>query len=124
EEQDAYAIESYKRAQQAYKDEAFKNELASVTIQTRKGETVVSEDEEYNKVDFNKLTSLKPAFAKDGTITAANASKINDGAAAVILMSGAKVKELGLKPLAKILSYADASQDPEWFTTTPALAMP
>ncbi len=124
EEQDAYAVESYKRAQQAYKDEAFKNELAPVTIQTRKGETVVSEDEEYNKVDFNKLSALKPAFAKDGTITAANASKINDGAAAVILMSGAKVKELGLKPIAKILAFADASQDPEWFTTTPALAMP
>lgn len=124
EDQDAYAIESYKRAQKAYEEGAFKDELVAVPIQSKKGETIVSQDEEYTKVDFAKLATLKPAFAKDGTITAANASKINDGAAAVILMSGEKVKEFGLKPIAKILSFADASQDPDWFTTTPALAMP
>lgn len=124
EEQDAYAIESYKRAQKAYENKVFDAELVPVPIASRKGETFVTEDEEYKKVDFEKLQALKPAFAKDGTITAANASKINDGAAAVILVSGEKVKELGLKPLAKIVSFADASQDPDWFTTTPALAMP
>jgi acetyl-CoA C-acetyltransferase len=124
EEQDAYAVESYKRAQKAYEEGAFNNELVAVPIQSKKGETLVSQDEEYTKVDFAKLATLKPAFAKDGTITAANASKINDGAAAVVLMSGEKVKELGLKPLAKILAFADASQEPDWFTTTPSLAMP
>jgi acetyl-CoA C-acetyltransferase len=123
-DQDAYAIESYKRAQAAYAENAFADEIVAVPVASRKGETLVAADEEYNKVDFDKLAALKPAFAKDGTITAANASKINDGAAAVILMSSEKVKELGLKPLAKIVSFADASQDPEWFTTTPSLAMP
>jgi acetyl-CoA C-acetyltransferase len=123
-DQDAYAIESYKRAQAAYAENAFSDEIVAVPVASRKGEILVDADEEYNKVDFDKLAALKPAFAKDGTITAANASKINDGAAAVILMSGEKVKELGLKPLAKIVSFADASQDPEWFTTTPSLAMP
>ncbi len=124
EEQDAYAVESYKRAQKAYEENAFASELVAVPVPSRKGDVLVTEDEEYKKVDFDKLKTLKPAFAKDGTITAANASKINDGAAAVILMSGEKVKELGLKPLAKILAFADASQDPDWFTTTPSLAMP
>jgi acetyl-CoA C-acetyltransferase len=124
EEQDAYAIESYKRAQKAYKESALKDELTAVTVQSKKGETLVTEDEEYNKVDFAKIATLKPAFAKEGTITAANASKINDGAAAVVLMSGQKIKELGLKPLAKILAFADAAQDPDWFTTAPSLAMP
>jgi acetyl-CoA C-acetyltransferase len=124
EDQDAYAVESYKRAQKAYEEGAFNDELVAVPIQSKKGETIVSKDEEYTKVDFAKLAALKPAFAKDGTITAANASKINDGAAAVILMSGEKMKELGLKPIAKILAFADASQDPDWFTTTPSLAMP
>jgi acetyl-CoA C-acetyltransferase len=124
EEQDAYAIESYKRAQKAYEENAFASEIVAVPVPSRKGDVLVGEDEEYKKVDFDKLKTLKPAFAKDGTITAANASKINDGAAAVILMSGEKVKELGLKPLAKILAFADASQDPDWFTTTPSLAMP
>jgi acetyl-CoA C-acetyltransferase len=124
EEQDAYAVESYKRAQKAYDEGAFKDELVAVPVQSKKGETLITADEEYTKVDFEKLSKLKPAFAKEGTITAANASKINDGAAAVVLMSGEKVKELGLKPLAKILAFADASQEPDWFTTTPALAMP
>lgn len=124
EEQDAYAVESYKRAQAAYAENAFSNELVAVSIQGKKGETVIAVDEEYTKVDFAKLATLKPAFQKDGTITAANASKINDGAAAVILASGEKVKELGLKPIAKILAFADASQEPDWFTTTPSIAMP
>jgi len=124
EEQDAYAVESYKRAQKAYEEGAFNSELVAVPVQSKKGETLVATDEEYTKVDFAKLATLKPAFAKDGTITAANASKINDGAAAVVLMSGEKVKELGLKPIAKILAFADASQEPDWFTTTPSLAMP
>lgn len=124
EEQDAYAIQSYNRSQQAYKEGAFSDELVHVEIAGKKGPTIVNEDEEYKKFAPDKIPTIKPAFDKAGTITAANASKINDGAAAVILMSGEKVKELGIKPLAKILSFADASQEPEMFTTTPSKAMP
>ncbi|MDZ4844566.1 MAG: acetyl-CoA C-acyltransferase [Chitinophagales bacterium] len=124
EEQDAYAIQSYQRAAKAYQEGAFNDELVGVEIAGKKGAVVVSEDEEYKKFSPDKIPTIKPAFDKAGTITAANASKINDGAAAVVLMSGEKVKELGIKPLAKILSYADAAQEPEMFTTTPSKAMP
>ncbi len=125
EEQDAFAVESYTRASKAWKDGLFKDEVVAVSIPQRdKDDLVISEDEEYKKVDFNKLQGLKPVFQKDGTITAANASTLNDGAAALVIMSLDKAKALGLKPLAKILSYADAQQAPEWFTTTPAKALP
>jgi acetyl-CoA C-acetyltransferase len=125
EDQDAFAIESYTRAQNAYAKNAFADELVSVEIPQRgKDPIVVSVDEEYTKVNFDKLKTLKSAFEKDGTITAANASKLNDGASALVLMSEEKVKELGLKPLAKIIAFADAAQAPEWFTTAPALAVP
>jgi len=124
EEQDAFAIESYHRSTNAWKNGNFNNEVAPVTIKTRKGDVVVSEDEEYKNVKFEKIPELRPVFKKDGTVTAANASTINDGAAAVILVSGEKLKELGLTPLAKITGVADAEQAPEWFTTAPALALP
>ena len=124
EEQDAYAISSYKRVQESYANGYFKDEIVPVTVKTRKGEELVSEDEDYKKFDEGKVASLKPAFEKDGTITAFNAPGINDGASAMVLMSGEKVKELGVKPLAKILGFADASQEPEWFTTTPSKAIP
>ncbi len=124
EEQDAFAIESYKRSAAAWAAGKFKEEVVPVTVQTRKGDVVVSEDEEYKNVNFDKVPALKPVFTKDGTVTAANASTINDGAAALVLMSGEKAKSLGLKPIARILSYADAEQAPEWFTTTPAKALP
>lgn len=122
EEQDEYASRSYKRAAAAFEKGYFKNEIVPVEIP---GKTVVTvaEDEDYKKVNFEKIPTLKPTFQKDGTITAANASNINDGAAAVVLVSGEKLKELGLKPLAKIISFADASQAPEWFTTTPVKAV-
>jgi acetyl-CoA C-acetyltransferase len=122
EDQDNFAKESYTRAAKAYEQKLFDAEITPVTI-AGKTPTVVSEDEEYKNVNFEKMTTLRPAFTADGTITAANASKINDGAAAVVLVSEAKLKELGLTPLAKIISYADASQAPEWFTTTPVKAM-
>ncbi len=124
EEQDAFAIESYKRSAAAWAAGKFKEEVVPVIVQTRKGDVVVSEDEEYKNVNFDKVPALKPVFTKDGTVTAANASTINDGAAALVLMSGEKAKSLGLKPIARILSYADAEQAPEWFTTTPAKALP
>ncbi|MBL0126179.1 MAG: acetyl-CoA C-acyltransferase [Flavobacteriales bacterium] len=124
EEQDAFAIESYKRSAAAWAAGKFKDEVVPVTVQTRKGDVVVSEDEEYKAVKFDKVPTLKPVFSKDGTVTAANASTINDGAAAVVLMSAEKAKALGLKPIAKVLGYADAEQAPEWFTTTPAKALP
>ena len=125
EEQDAYAIESYKRSEAAWKKGAFKDEVIPVEIPQRKGAPVLfSEDEEYKNVKFDKIPELKPAFTKDGTVTAANASTMNDGAAAVVLMSGEKIKELGIKPVAKIRGYADAEQAPEWFTTTPSIAVP
>lgn len=124
EEQDAYAIESYKRAAKAWESGAFKDEIVPVEVTVGKEKITVTEDEDYKKVKFDKVSTLKPAFLKDGTITAANASNINDGAAAVVLMSAEKAKELGLKPLAKITGFADASQAPEWFTTTPSVAIP
>lgn len=122
EDQDDFAKQSYTRAAKATEAGYFKNEIVPVEI-AGKTTVTVSEDEEYKKANFDKMGSLKPAFTKDGTITAANASKINDGAAAVVLVSEKKMKELGLKPLAKIIAYADASQAPEWFTTTPIKAM-
>jgi len=124
EEQDAFAMESYKRSSAAWAAGKFKDEVVPVTVQTRKGDVVVSEDEEYKNVNFEKLPALKAVFTKDGTVTAANASTINDGAAALVLMSAEKAKALGLKPIARIVSYADAEQAPEWFTTTPAKALP
>ena len=123
--QDAFAIESYKRSQQAWADGNFDNEVVAVSIPQRVGEPVIfNHDEEPFNVKFEKIPGLKPAFTKEGTVTAANASSMNDGAAAVVLMSGEKLKSLGITPLAKILSFADAEQAPEWFTTTPSLALP
>ena len=125
EDQDAYAIESYKRSQSAQANNKFKNEIVPVEIKDKKGEVnFVENDEEINSVKFDKIPGLKPVFKKDGTVTAANASTLNDGAAALVLMSKTRMQELGLKPLAKIISYADAQQAPEWFTTTPAKAIP
>jgi acetyl-CoA C-acetyltransferase len=125
EDQDAYAIESYKRAQDAGAKGLFKDEIAPVTIPVKgKDPIVISEDEEYKKVDFAKLPGLRPVFVKDGTVTAANASTLNDGAAAVVLMSKEKAEALGIKPIAKIRSFADAQQAPEWFTTAPSKALP
>ena len=125
EDQDNYAIASYKRAAEAWKTGAFKNEVVPISIPQKKGDPiVVSEDEDYTKVKFDKVSTLAPAFEKDGTITAANASNLNDGASAVVLMSKERAEAMGIKPLAKILAFADAQQAPEWFTTTPAKAMP
>ncbi|MFN5135383.1 MAG: acetyl-CoA C-acyltransferase [Chitinophagaceae bacterium] len=125
EEQDAFAVESYKRSQAAIEKGLFANEIVPVEIPQRKGDPIVfAKDEEPFNVKFDKIPTLNPAFIKDGTVTAANASTMNDGAAALVLMSKAKADELGLKPIAKILSYADAEQAPEWFTTTPSLAVP
>lgn len=124
EEQDAFAIESYKRSAAAWAAGKFNDEVVPVTVSTRKGDVVISEDEEFKNVMFDKIPSLKPVFKKDGTVTAANASTMNDGAAAVVLMSGDKMRELGLTPLAKIEGFADAEQAPEWFTTTPSKALP
>ena len=124
-EQDAFAISSYQKSQAAIDKGLFETEIVPVLIPQKKGDPiVVSKDEEPFNVKFDKVAQLNPAFSKEGTVTAANASTMNDGAAALILMSGEKVKELDLKPLAKIISYADAEQDPKWFTTTPALAIP
>ena len=125
EDQDAFAIESYKRSQAAWNNGYFDNEIVPVPIPQRKGDPVMfAKDEEPFNVKFDKIPELRPAFTKEGTVTAANASTMNDGAAALVLVSGEKVKELGLKPIAKILSYADAEQAPEWFTTTPSIAVP
>lgn len=125
EEQDAFAIESYKRSQAAIEAGKFVNEIVPVEIPQRKGDPVLfAKDEEPFNVKFEKIPELKGAFQKDGTVTAANASTMNDGAAALVLMSKEKADELGLKPIAKILSYADAEQAPEWFTTSPAIALP
>lgn len=124
-DQDAYAINSYKRSAAAWAAGKFKDEIVSVELVDKKGnKTLFSEDEEYKAVNFDKIPGLKPVFTKDGTVTAANASTINDGAAAVILMSKEKAKELGLTPIAKIVGFADAAQDPMWFTTTPSIAIP
>lgn len=125
EDQDAYAIESYKRSQKAAAEGKFRDEIVPVEVKDKRGEiTLVSEDEEINAVKFKKIPSLKPVFQKDGTVTAANASTLNDGAAALVLMSRKKAEELGLKPLARIIAYADAQQAPEWFTTAPSRAIP
>ena len=125
EDQDNYAIESYQRSAEAYKKGYFKDEIVPVEVPVRgKDPMMVTEDEEYTKVDFKKIPSLKAAFQKDGTVTAANASKLNDGASCVVLMSKEKADALGIKPLAKIRAFADAQQAPEWFTTAPAKAMP
>lgn len=124
-EQDAYAIQSYQRSAAAWAAGKFKEEVLPVKITGRKGDVVTfAEDEEFKNVNFEKIPGLKAVFTKDGTVTAANASTINDGAAAVLLMSKEKAAELGFKPLAKILGFADAAQDPMWFTTTPSLAVP
>lgn len=125
EEQDAFAIESYKRSQRAWENCKFKDEVVPVEIPQRKDAPLKFEkDEEPFNVKFDKIPELKPVFEKEGTVTAANASTMNDGAAAVVLMSAAKADELGIKPLAVIHSYADAEQAPEWFTTTPSIAVP
>lgn len=125
EDQDAYAVESYKRAQTAWSKGLFKDEIVPVSIvQKGKDTLVISEDEEYKKVDFNKIPTLRPVFTKDGSVTAANASTLNDGAAAIVLMSKEKADSLGIKPIAKIRGYADAQQAPEWFTTAPSKALP
>jgi acetyl-CoA C-acetyltransferase len=125
EEQDAFAIESYKRSQAAWNKGLFDAEVVPVAIPQKKGEPILfNKDEEAFNVKFDKIPDLKPAFIKDGTVTAANASTMNDGAAALVLMSKEKADSLGLKPIAVIRSYADAEQAPEWFTTTPSLAVP
>ena len=125
EDQDNFAIESYKRAQNAQVNGKFKDEIIAIEIKDRKGNiTLLTEDEEPTTVKFDKVPALKPVFKKDGTVTAANASTLNDGAAALVLMSADKAKELGLTPLAKVLAYADAQQAPEWFTTAPSKAIP
>jgi acetyl-CoA C-acetyltransferase len=125
EEQDAFAVQSYERSAKAWKEGKFSNEVVPVAVPQRRGEPViVSTDEEFTNVKLDKIPSLNPAFTKDGTVTAANASTINDGAGAVILMSEEKAKSLGLKPLAYIKGYADAAQEPKWFTTAPAKALP
>lgn len=125
EDQDAFAIQSYNRSAAAWDAGKFDNEVVSVEVPQRRGDAnVVSKDEEYTNVKMDKISSLRPAFTKDGTVTAANASTINDGAGAVVLMSKEKADELGLKPLATIKGYADAAQEPKWFTTAPAKALP
>ena len=125
EDQDAYAIQSYNRSAKAWETGKFDNEVVPVEVPQRRGEPkVISKDEEYTNVRIEKIPQLRPAFTKEGTVTAANASTINDGAGAMVLMSKEKADELGLKPLATIKSYADAAHEPEWFTTAPAKALP
>ncbi|QQR95268.1 MAG: acetyl-CoA C-acyltransferase [Bacteroidota bacterium] len=124
-DQDTYAIQSYKRSADAWAAGKFKDEIVPVEIPQRKGDPILfAEDEEFKNVHFDKIPGLKPAFSKEGTVTAANASTMNDGAAALVLMSKEKAESLGLKPLGRIRSYADAEQAPEWFTTTPSKALP
>lgn len=125
EEQDQFAITSYQRAAAAWAQGRFSEEVVGVSVPQRKGDAIiVNEDEEYKNVFLDKIPSLRPAFDQKGTITAANASTLNDGASALILASEEAVKKYGLKPMARILSYADAAQEPEWFTTAPSLAIP
>jgi len=125
ENQDAFAIQSYERSAKAWSEGKFKDEVIPVAVPQRRGEPIIiSEDEEFKNVRMDKIPSLRPAFSKDGTVTAANASTINDGAGAMILMSADKASELGLSPLASIKSYADAAHEPEWFTTAPSKALP
>jgi acetyl-CoA C-acetyltransferase len=124
-DQDAFAVQSYKRSKAAWDTGKFNDEVIPVEVPQRRGEPViVDRDEEYTNVKMEKIPGLRAAFTKDGTVTAANASTINDGAAAMVLMSREKANELGLKPLATIKSYADAAQEPKWFTTAPAKALP
>lgn len=124
-DQDDFAIESYNRTAIAWNDNRFLDEVVPVEIPQRKGDPIIfKEDEEYKNIKKEKISTLKPVFSKEGTVTAANASTLNDGAAAMILMTADKASELGLKPLAKIISYADAAQEPKWFTTAPAKALP
>ena len=125
EEQDLFAINSYKKSAKSWNEDKFSNEIVSVEIPQRKGDNIiVNEDEEFKKVNLEKIPNLRPVFSKEGTITAANASTINDGASALILMSLEKAEELKLRPIAKIISYADTAQEPEWFTTAPSQAIP
>ncbi len=125
EAQDEFAINSYKKSAASTENGSFAHEIVPVSVPQRRGEPVmVTEDEEYKKVKFEKIPTLRAVFSKDGTVTAANASTINDGASALVLMSKEKMEELGLKPVAKIVSFADAAQEPEWFTTAPTLAAP
>jgi acetyl-CoA C-acetyltransferase len=125
EDQDAFALESYRRSAAAWDGGKFANEVVPVAVPQRRGDAIVVDtDEEYTKVNTDKVPQLSPIFKKDGTVTAANASTLNDGAAAVVLMSASKAAELGLQPIAKITGYADAAQEPEWFTTAPAKALP
>jgi acetyl-CoA C-acetyltransferase len=125
EDQDAYAIQSYERSAKAWSEGKYKDEVVPVSVPQRRGEPIiVSEDEEFKNVRIDKIPALRPAFSKDGTVTAANASTINDGAGAMILMSAEKALELGLSPLASIKGYADAAHEPEWFTTAPSKALP
>ncbi len=124
-EQDNYAIESYNRSTKSWTEGNFNNEIVSVNVPQRRGDDlIISEDEEYKNVKLDKIPQLRAVFEKDGTITAANASTLNDGASALVLMSADKANELGITPVARIVSYADASQEPEWFTTAPAKAVP
>ena len=125
EDQDAFAVQSYKRSADAWNGGKFDNEIVPVEVPQRRGEPIiVTTDEEFTNVKLEKIPALRPAFTKDGTVTAANASTINDGAAALVLMSKDKAKELGLQPLATIKSYADAAREPKWFTVAPAKALP
>ncbi|MEE4001822.1 acetyl-CoA C-acyltransferase [Tenacibaculum sp. FZY0031] len=125
EDQDAFAVESYNRSAKAWSEGKFTDEVVPVEIPQRRGEPIIfSEDEEYKNVKMEKIPALRPAFTKEGTVTAANASTINDGGAALVLMSAEKAAELGLTPLAKIKGYADAAHEPKWFTTAPAKALP
>jgi|TARA_B110000208_G_C11748514_1_gene422614 acetyl-CoA C-acetyltransferase len=125
EDQDEFAITSYKRAADAWANGRFNDEVVSVEVPQRRGDAIiVTEDEEYKKVKMEKIPALRPVFQKEGTVTAANASTLNDGASALVLCSKEKAEELGIKPIAKIVSYADAAQEPEWFTTAPSKALP
>lgn len=124
EDQDKYTIQSYRRAEDSTQTGVFSSEIVPVDVTGRKGTTTVTEDEEYKNVIYDKIPTLKPAFSSEGTVTAASSSPISDGAAALVIMSRRKADELGLKPLARIVAYADAEQDPQWFTTAPTKAVP
>ncbi len=125
EEQDNFAIQSYEKSKAAWEEKLFESEVSPIEVPQRRGDALlVDEDEEFKNINFEKFKNLRPVFKKDGTITAGNASTLNDGAAAVVLMSEERAKELNIKPIARIISYADASQDPKWFTTSPAKAIP
>ena len=121
---DEYAIQSYEKAAAATKNGKFKNEILPITIESKKGETIMDSDEDIDKIIFEKVAKLKPVFEKNGSLTAANSSNLNDGAAALILVSKEILEKYRLNPLAKIIAYADAAQAPEWFTTTPSIAIP